>query len=99
MHVLTIIIRVQAQDSNKDAAASSGTLLQQVLSGQLILAGNISSFYKADSELTVTAVAQKLPPTFAAAAAVHCIFVSQQAVNTWQAFLRVSSRKFHYYYA
>ena len=36
---------------------------------------------------------EKLPPTFAAAAAVYCNLVSQQAIDTWQAFISVSSLK------
>ena len=101
MPVLTILTYFQAQDSssNIDAAASTGTSLQQVLSGQLIFAGNISSVYKGNSEVAITAVVEKLPPIFATAAAVYCILVSQQAVDTWQAFLRVSSPEVHCYHA
>ena len=99
--MLTVITSVQGQDSssNLDAAASTGRSLQQVLSGQLILAGNVSSVYKGYSEVTITAVAERLPPFFASAAAVYCNLVSQQAVDTWQAFLRVSSLKIQCYYA
>ena len=84
----------QAQDggssSQTNVTTNSSLSLQQVLAGQLSLAGNITSVHKACSEATAVAVAEQLPPSFASAA-VYCKLVSQQALDAWQADIKAST--------